>query len=371
MEPKKYQYIDSLRGLAILLVVLLHTGQAGSACAFFPTELITFVDNGQFGVQLFFIVSAYTLMLSHYSRKAEAFATRNFFIRRFFRIAPLYYLALFYYAFQNFIGFSFFTTGHVHHAVSVKELFANLFFLNGFRPIWINHLVPGGWSIVIEVTFYLILPFLCRKITNINKAILFVCISLLVSSVLNMNHVLGATQLNSNNFLYWYFPNQLPIFGLGILAFFIAHQYEPVNNRNWLLIACMVFLYCYLEAPYHFVYCLVFVIVLLVLSRREIRWIVNPVTAYIGRISFSIYLIHFAVFYWLGKLEALDVIGTTGLASSMVNFAFRYMVVLFSSIAIAHFTYKYLEIRFQKLGKRFIKTADEPPLLQPVSVTHP
>ena len=370
MEPRKYQYVDSLRGIAILLVVLLHTGQAGSACAYFPTELITFVDNGQFGVQLFFIVSSYTLMLSYYSRKDEAFATRNFFVRRFFRIAPLYYLAICYYAFQNFIGFSFFSTGHVQNAVSVKELVANLFFLNGFRPTWINHLVPGGWSIAIEFTFYLILPLLCQKINNINKAVTLVCITLLISSLLNLNHVLGATILNSNNFLYWYFPHQLPIFALGILAFFISCGDQQVSSKSWLFIAFTIFAYCYLAVPYYFVYCLVFVILLLVLTRHEIKWIANSVTAYIGKVSFSIYLVHFAVLYWLERFSALDVIRTTGLASSLANFAFRYTVVLAGTIAVSHFTYHYIEVVFQKLGKRFIKTS-EATSLQASSIMHP
>src|SRR5688500_14427883 len=49
---------------------------------------------GQMGCQLFAAASAYTLLLTFVRRANERHALRDFWIRRFFRIAPLYYLAI-------------------------------------------------------------------------------------------------------------------------------------------------------------------------------------------------------------------------------------------------------------------------------------
>ena len=54
-------------------------------------------NKGKYGVQLFFIASAFTLFLSRH-RRSEV-GNKNFFIRRFFRIAPMYYLGIILYLF--------------------------------------------------------------------------------------------------------------------------------------------------------------------------------------------------------------------------------------------------------------------------------
>ncbi len=101
MEPKKYEYIDSLRGIAILLVILTHVRQH---LRFFPELINQITLDGHLGVQLFFIVSAFTLTMSYYSRINEQNKTKNFFIRRFFIIVPLYYLAIVFSCYSIFTG---------------------------------------------------------------------------------------------------------------------------------------------------------------------------------------------------------------------------------------------------------------------------
>lgn len=56
----RFGYIDTLRGLAIFLVLSVHTSQFYQL----GSELSTFARYGQLGVQLFFVASAYTLCIS-------------------------------------------------------------------------------------------------------------------------------------------------------------------------------------------------------------------------------------------------------------------------------------------------------------------
>ena len=86
-ELNRYQYIDALRGFAFLGVLTVHASYEVPKLPFSSLP-----ELGQYGVQLFFLLSAVTLLRSMALRSAkERFAARNFFIRRFFRIAPLFW----------------------------------------------------------------------------------------------------------------------------------------------------------------------------------------------------------------------------------------------------------------------------------------
>jgi hypothetical protein len=89
-RPRLY-FIDVLRGLAILGVLAIHTGQT---VPHLPPILVSMTNFGSLGVQLFFMLSSLTLS-SIYS--PVSFSPADFYLRRFFRIAPAFYLAgLFY-----------------------------------------------------------------------------------------------------------------------------------------------------------------------------------------------------------------------------------------------------------------------------------
>jgi peptidoglycan/LPS O-acetylase OafA/YrhL len=87
---EKLDYIDVLRGIAILMVMLVHTSQAVNGVSQLVGDI---ARSGQMGVQLFFVASAYTLCFSRIRRAEEKQLLFSFWIRRFFRIAPLYYVA--------------------------------------------------------------------------------------------------------------------------------------------------------------------------------------------------------------------------------------------------------------------------------------
>lgn len=97
----KLSYLNSTRGIAILMVILVHVSTLynGQVVGSF---LKIFFYYGQMGVQLFFVASAYTLCLSFDNRKVEKNNLINFYIRRYFRIFPIYYLGIVIYFILNF-----------------------------------------------------------------------------------------------------------------------------------------------------------------------------------------------------------------------------------------------------------------------------
>ena len=101
---EKYGWVNALRGYAVLLVILIHTSQHFNA----TTAMQILTHTGDLGVQLFFIMSSFTLFNSYSKRKTEdgIHVKRRFFIRRFFRIAPYYYIAGIVYILPDYVQIS-------------------------------------------------------------------------------------------------------------------------------------------------------------------------------------------------------------------------------------------------------------------------
>ena len=311
----KFAYIDCLRGYAILLVIACHTAYAVPQLPYPVHRLAVF---GWHGVQLFFLASGLTLMMSaQYERdRTGQVRARDFFIRRFLRIAPMYYLAA-----------AFYWLIDPAKNANLGQLLASLLFVNVWNPVTTTttdawQVVPGGWSIGVEFTFYFLFPLFIALVTNIRRALLLLAATLLLGAALDSFLMPGTTArygaVAADNFLYFWFFNQAPVFVLGSMIFFAvrAMDRQPagrlaqlVNRHDGLvLIFSLVLVLIVAMAPLHFGHQLMFepvvpqfiatagafAIFVLAMSRSN-SFLVNPLVAGIGKISFSAYLLHFAV----------------------------------------------------------------------------
>ena len=173
----KLKYIDAIRGIAIVGVIIVHTGIYDLET--YHVLFSDFIGSGARGVQLFFMASALTIFLSFNRRNQyERYVNRNFFVRRLFRIAPMYYLGIAYYFWQN---------GHIENIgiQTIGKVLSQLLFVHGASPYWIDGLVPGGWSITVEMTFYVLVPVMVARIRNTEQAVRFTILSILLADILN------------------------------------------------------------------------------------------------------------------------------------------------------------------------------------------
>jgi exopolysaccharide production protein ExoZ len=76
---ERNQSLGLLRGVAILLVLLVHCAQATTSII--PGLTWFVLEYGKLGAQLFFIVSGYTMMLT-FGDRVDLAAARSFYIRR-------------------------------------------------------------------------------------------------------------------------------------------------------------------------------------------------------------------------------------------------------------------------------------------------
>jgi peptidoglycan/LPS O-acetylase OafA/YrhL len=365
MAQSKLQYIDVLRGIAILGVLLLHFTGDTLLMERLPQTLRYMVQQGGLGVTLFFVASAFTLFRSaHYRR--ELHATRNFFIRRIFRIVPMYYLGICYYLWQNGFGPQVFLDASLPN--SADNVVGNLFFLQALNPYWL-WLVPGSWSIATEMAFYLLVPVLVSHIHDLRGALRFVLAALVFRAALVL--VLRAFPLIPEaqlweSYLYFFLPAQLPVFGIGILLFFVLEQALPARLPTLELAALTLFLLLQLGTgtvfllPHHFL--MAFAFFLLAITLRRLSWDHLPgrLLRHIGKVSFSMYVCHWALLYWAGKLGWIQLAPELSLGAALLGYAVRLVVILALATLVSTLTYRLVELPAIRLGERLVRRLDSP-----------
>ncbi len=360
---KKSDYITILRGLAILLVLIVHVSQFGSGMQFVHPYITSLMNNGARGVQLFYMLSAFTLFLS-FSRRGfkENNAILKYFIRRFFRIAPLYYVAIIFYLWLYGTGPRYWLGDATH--VTTTNIISTFTFTNSFNPYWITSIVPGGWSVAIEVVFYCLLPFLFYRIKNIQQACGFTLIALflrLILFILFSHFRLISSERLWGDYLFIYLPNQLPIFSLGIVLYFLIYDKENIKlSFKFLVIASLLILIGLsiepgLFLPELFYYGMAFFILVYGIHKYHTTILFNPILLYIGKVSYTIYLTHWASLYFLNKYKMTNVIATNNEFTAIINFFLNYLMVLVTSLLLSTLLYYTIENTMQKVGKRIIE----------------
>ena len=355
-NARHYPYIDSLRGLAILMVIIHHTNQLSPINA--PIFISKLLSNGTRGVQLFFILSAFTLFLSFARRNSsENHPILFFFIRRFFRIAPLYYLAIIYYSFSSIYNFDFwFGTQPI---VTKYMVFSNLIFLNGLSPYWANSLVPGGWSIGVEMIFYGLFPFLFYRIATINDAIKYLIFSLIIK-FLFQEILLNLTLIESNyawrEYLFYYFPSQLPVFFMGFVLYFIIEHKNVLNEINSkYIIAFIPLLILQIGSRVndlyfnHLLFSLAFLGIIYTFYTFYGKKFRFRFLEYIGKISYSMYIMHFLIITLLKSQNLVDFS-----TNWLINYIIVLAINLFLTVVVSMITYRIIELPFQNISKSII-----------------
>jgi peptidoglycan/LPS O-acetylase OafA/YrhL len=142
--------LDSLRAIAVSAVLVHHLLDA----KYLP-RIVADLSPGLMGVKLFFVLSGFLitgiLLRARPAQHAAAWhVTRQFYIRRFLRIFPLYYFAL---AFMLLLG----VQAVYEHKWSLLTYTFNLAVAyQGWFPDTVAHF----WSLAVEEQFYLLWPFL-------------------------------------------------------------------------------------------------------------------------------------------------------------------------------------------------------------------
>jgi len=366
-------FIDALRGLAIIAVLVSHAQrnvelyQAMGHPATMSPWLSRYAEQGARGVQLFFVVSALTLFLSAGKRLGESGEWLNFYIRRVFRIAPMFYVAFAVYCLAPGL-----LKGHAFPPWGT--VLSTLTFTNGWSPAWLlgaNDVVPGGWSIGVEMSFYIVFPLVFLFIRDLPRAMIallaFLAFDVVVGPMLVANPPIADADL-WERFMFVWLPNQLPVFLYGICAYFILFGesgkltaffhagHRGFNGLLFALAVAVLFVVPQLVSDSRAVYLYggAFALIALCLNRQSYRWLVNPLLCHVGKISFSGYLVHFFMLQVARKL--LDKVHAGSHLGPDAYFIATVVVALAGTVVVATLTYRLVEVPGQALGKRLIQS---------------
>jgi peptidoglycan/LPS O-acetylase OafA/YrhL len=339
--------LDLLRGLAIAGVMAIHVSQS------FPSGVravdFTFVC-GWVGVNVFYFVSAMTMCLMWTQRAGETSPTRKFYIRRFLRIAPLFWLAIPVYLAVNGTSPSY----DAPNGIGPLQVILTATFLHGFWPDSINSVVPGDWSIAAEMTFYLAFPLVIIAFGPRRQLYLALALVLhLVNACLfkPWAYTLFSAYYGPGNeafvwnALHLSFLNQLPIFLVGCALFFgLRDGFAKSDAAIFAVMIALSFVADRASSSHEFNY-LMINLVLGALVGLCIRFALrfSPLEA-LGRSSYAMYLGHFAVIFGLRQIWPLP----DGLASLLAAYA----VTAALSYLLARATWHLVERRAQHLAHR-------------------
>lgn len=163
--------LDGLRGVAILLVILCHYvgNPEHSALGFWPHRFLLAFTVGWSGVDLFFVLSGFLIGGILLDAHNSPHYFRAFYMRRVFRILPIYYLWILLFAATAVLALAF-LPGRLPLASSdllripVQLLFLQNIFIGMPHFTWIWFVVT--WSLAIEEQFYLLAPPLIRFLSR-------------------------------------------------------------------------------------------------------------------------------------------------------------------------------------------------------------
>jgi peptidoglycan/LPS O-acetylase OafA/YrhL len=227
--------LDGLRGTAIFLVAILHyVAVPGSRLQYF---VLRFVSIGWTGVDLFFVLSGFLIggILLDVRNSPSRFKT--FYARRFFRIIPIYYAWILFYALIVIIGAFVPAVAETNVMLSPTQLMGidslflqNIFFrLDGpLSDVWFR-------SLAVEEQFYLVVPLLITLLSR--RTLTKLLISIIVGApLLRLATVFSAPGDVSSSWLtYTLTPCRADALACGVLAAILwrnARFLEWASKKN-------------------------------------------------------------------------------------------------------------------------------------------
>lgn len=187
LSSERLPILDGLRGLAIILV-LLHHFMVLEPANHIHAGIIKTAAFGGHGVDLFFVLSGFLITRILLNAKGQKNYFKNFYMRRFLRIFPLYYLWLL--VFMFLIPFLFKEMPEIAEQIQAYRQAQQKFpwyfaygsnFLIALKGSFDRGGLDISWSLAIEEHFYLFWPLLVWFFSEKNLS--RICLAVIAGSI--------------------------------------------------------------------------------------------------------------------------------------------------------------------------------------------
>lgn len=211
--------LDGLRGIAALMVIVLHLYQSGFLATIdLPLPLSNIFTIGGTGVDLFFVLSGFLITRILLATKGRSRYFHNFYARRSLRIFPLYYFALLVW-FVVLPAIEPMPTWHLS-----EQWWCLAYLQNIAATFWQVGTIPGPahfWSLAVEEHFYLVWPALV--FITPRRAIVALSISVIAAAV-----VCRAVLLSRGYGVFLFTPCRMDALAMGA----VLAAVEPQISTN-------------------------------------------------------------------------------------------------------------------------------------------
>ncbi|TQV87980.1 acyltransferase family protein [Aliikangiella coralliicola] len=321
MEIRK---LNMLRGLAAMIVLITHFSDA---TGWLDTRLGG--RAGQYGVMLFFMLSGF---LMSYLYLDKAFSRKNikqYILARSGRVLPLYLLVVFVSYLSNYLGHEV-----LYEISDWQKLISHLIFLDGESVLW---------TIAPEIHFYAIfLVFWYLGAWRPGYTYVVVIASLILLFLTNFPRPHG--DFHGLHYDFHLFRS-LPYFFIGVL---LGMHYKSLKvpeylRKNWFILALVLIPILYpqfspvtsdakhrmwLSYEVLFVMSTVFFCILFLVPDNNVL-LSNRLGDFLGKISFSLYLLHMPLLPLVNKLN--------------VPIELKLVVFVLVSLLVAYVSYRFIE----------------------------
>jgi peptidoglycan/LPS O-acetylase OafA/YrhL len=368
--------LDGLRGVAILLVLLIHFYQKSFIIDAYPVAaniLGRVVGAGGYGVELFFVLSGFLITGILLDTRHEPGFFKNFYMRRVLRIFPLYYgaLAIVLLVLPHLIQFDQGAENIRKHQIWMWTYLTNW---PAAGWIWDNSalfLLGHFWSLSVEEHFYFVWPSLVAVLSRRTLCVLcggLVCLGLLSRSV---SALMGA---GAPILFQWTTLQKVDGLAIGALIAIVLRDaslalYLPkkrARERNLLVFGMLFLAYLWLPRKWHLavfdiaaetiIVCFFGLLLLHVLSINRVQLMYRLLTSKLivafGTYSYGIYVIHGILRPMFSRVIDWNSLPQTyGL--QFVYLAAYWVMAVGISFGLAYMSYHLFEKQFLKLKRYF------------------
>jgi peptidoglycan/LPS O-acetylase OafA/YrhL len=327
-KSNRFLELDALRGIAAIMVVFFHFSVTTALSAMF--------NLGVTGVELFFMISGFVIYMS----LTKAKGSLEFIINRVSRLYPTYWacvtLTFIFICIKEYTGKS-----ADSYNPDIYDYLKNM--------TMFQYYVPGRdldgvyWTLIIEMLFYIIMVLLFKvnllkyiDLFGITTSIIMVSITSVPNCQTYARHIISV----------------IPLFSAGIIFYKIFLLKDKLVLRYTLVLLSLIsqiYLFHFrsrliveITQTEYAVMCSIYFILFTLLVNGKLKFAVNRITLFLGKISFSLYLIH----CFLGSRVIIPAL--TSKYFHLNYFAAAYLITLPIVIILAYLINIYVEIPISK-----------------------